>query len=318
LEGKLKKQLLTTTALAVAGALVMSGPIFVMASGDAFAQAKKKKATKPVFTLGGGWETTFGFADQEAKVVGDKTGFDVHNSTEVYFQVNHLLDNGIRIKGRVELEGQQSGDQIDETWFAVSGAFGEVRIGSEDPVTDLMVGGYSGNKATGVGHNTNLSLDDWIAIPSGHTAGRTLDIDAGFGDAEKIAYFTPRIEGLQLGVSYMPNGAKDASSSIPNNSTSVHDGWALAANYTRKIDKIAIGVAVGYVTGKKSCRHQPAGERHRRFVGVYHGPPAQVRRRDRCGGLYEDLQPSHRHHRQLERSLEPRCELQMGRERGQY
>jgi outer membrane protein OmpU len=257
LEAKLKKQLLTTTALVVAGALVASGSAF----------AKKKKATKPVWTLGGGWEMQLGIVDDNSKEVGDKGGVDVRNSAEIHFGVNHKLDNGIKIKGKVEMEGNTSTDQVDEAFFSISGSFGEIRVGSEDPVTDLMVASYAGSLATDVGNSTHIGVAQWHTTPTGFIKATGPEVDAGSGDAEKIAYFTPRIEGFQVAVGYMPNAQEDESGATPLNTAARHDGYAIAANYNTKIDKISIGVAAGYVTMKhvagfntpEKTQNDPAG-----------------------------------------------------------
>ncbi len=40
------------------------------------------------------------------------------------------LDNGLKIGGRIELEGETTGDQIDQAYLVLANRFGELRIGS--------------------------------------------------------------------------------------------------------------------------------------------------------------------------------------------
>ena len=234
----MKKQLLATTALVVAGALAVSG--------SAFAQ---KKASKPKITIGGGQTYIIGVADNDDKAItSDRVGVDVIISNEVHFKVRHTLDNGIKLVGRIELEGSTEGDQIDESWLSVRGAFGEIRVGSEDNAPHLMVTPYMGHWAANVGMNLTFDTGDWLAAPGGFQRDLSSRLDIGDPDSEKISYFTPRIEGLQLGVTYMPSFEEDTNNSISPKSAAEHEGFALGANYIRKIDKIGIGLAAGYAS----------------------------------------------------------------------
>src|SRR5262249_58140049 len=48
---------------------------------------------------------------------------------EVYFLGETVLDNGLTVGARVELEGQTSGDQIDAVFAYFSGGFCAIRFG---------------------------------------------------------------------------------------------------------------------------------------------------------------------------------------------
>ncbi len=234
----MKKQLLTTTALVLAGALAVSGSAF----------AQKKKASKPKLSVGGGQTYIVGVADNEDNAISDRVGVDVLVSSEVHFKTNHTLDNGIKLVGRLEFEAATETDQIDEAWMAVRGAFGEIKIGSEDNAPHLMVTPYMGHWAANVGMNLTFDTGDWLATPSGFQRDLSSRLDIGDRDSEKISYFTPRIEGRQVGVTYMPSFEEDTNSSISPKANREHEGFAVGVNYIRKIDKIGIGLAAGYAT----------------------------------------------------------------------
>ena len=62
----------------------------------------------------------------------DFDGVDVSTNTEIFFLPKIVLDNGIQIGANIQLEGETSGDQIDESYVQIKGSFGEVNIGSEN------------------------------------------------------------------------------------------------------------------------------------------------------------------------------------------
>jgi hypothetical protein len=68
----------------------------------------------------------------------------------------------------------------------------------------------------------------------------------------KINYLTPRILGVQLGVSFTPETGR---SPLPwtgnpnNNPTEQHNIWEIAASYTGFVSGVAVGVSAGYAQG---------------------------------------------------------------------
>jgi hypothetical protein len=62
----------------------------------------------------------------------DARNYVFKQDVEVYFQGETVLDNGLTVGARVELEGQTSDDQIDAVYAYFSGGFGEVRFGDTD------------------------------------------------------------------------------------------------------------------------------------------------------------------------------------------
>lgn len=236
----MKKQLMTTTAIVAAGVLA--------ASGTAFAQ---KKASKPKWQLGGWFEGIVGAADNESHM--GKIGVDVHHDAEIHFKSVTKLDNGIKIRVRLELEGQSqalgattNGDDIDEAYVAISGGFGEIRIGSEDNAAHLMVTPTMGSWATSVGQNLSFDVKDWVGSPSSFTRLNTARVSLGEADSQKVTYFTPRISGFQLGVTYMPSFEEDANGSVANRSTKDSEGFAVGAKFAKKWDGFGIALAAGF------------------------------------------------------------------------
>jgi outer membrane protein OmpU len=234
LEGNMKKQLMTTTALVAAGVIATSGAAL--------------GASKPKLSLGGWFEGIIGIADQEENDVGNRVGLDVQQDSEIFFKGSVKLDNGIKITTRVELEAQSknSSDQIDEAYMGIKGKFGEIRIGSEDNAAHLMVTGNAGSWATNVGQNLNFDVADWVEAPTGHRAGTVQRLDLGEADSEKLTYFTPRFGGLQLGLTYMPSANEGVNNTPEKTSSANHSGFAVAVRYNGKFDAVGIGASAGY------------------------------------------------------------------------
>jgi len=226
---------MTTTALVAAG--------LVTAVGTANAQLK--------LSLGGSQEFILGGADLNS-AVRKTTGFDVQHDGEIHFRASQTLDNGLRIRTRVELESSQAGDQIDEAYVSVSGKWGEIRAGSEDNAANLMTTPTSGSWATNVGQNLNFDVRDWIVTPAGHALNGTTRLAVRDGDAEKVTYFTPRVSGFQAGVSYMPSNEEDANGSISVTTSGIQHGFATAMNYRGKLGGAGVALAAGYASAKAS------------------------------------------------------------------
>ena len=265
----MKKQLLASTALAAVGALALSGA----------AAAQDKKMMKPSLTLGGAWEANVGVADND---VDGQDGVGVQQDVEVHFKGKAPLDNGITISTTVELEGNTEGDTIDETKVFVSGDFGQIQIGALDEAGYEMTFGYHGSVSTGTGNQTlEFDIGDWV--PSSKALG-ALPAHSGrvniSSDSDTVAYYTPRFNGFQMGVSYSRTSSGDGEDGKPlpsqnfdpgkyevlqkddektgnmagdtqkgKDTHKINDIVAAAINYNQKHGDTTIGAAFGYVTG---------------------------------------------------------------------
>ena len=126
----------------------------------------------------------------------------VFTSAEIFFEGSTVLDNGLTVGARVELEGENSNDQIDEAWIYFSGGFGEVRMGGIDDAlaySCILPPGATGNFSA-------FSPDQWAAntLISNPACVGVDETDGG--DAQKFLYFSPVFAGFQLALSYTPNG----------------------------------------------------------------------------------------------------------------
>ena len=187
---EMKKVLLGTTALLGAG----------LVASPAFAADGIKLG------VGGFFKEAYmvNFDDDNEGEAGNENNTDgFFNDAEVHFTGSTVLDNGLEVGARIELEGENDSDQIDEAWIYFSGGFGEVRIGSDD---DALANACIVPPG-GTGNFSAFSPNQWGAnTVTSNTVCNGVDDK---GDAQKLVYITPSFGGFQLTVSYTPNGGDE-------------------------------------------------------------------------------------------------------------
>ena len=222
-----------TTALAFAGAT---------------AAAPASAADKLSVGVGGYMQQWFGYVDRDDNTK-DKPGnslseggADTQADTEIFFQGSLESDMGLKYTVHVELEGNQSeggSSTLDESFARVSGAFGQLEFGSRD---HSMVRLHSAISDVGIG----LSAGDtqkWIPGEYLDTAGH--GSVAGGGDALKLSYISPRVSGLQLGVSYAPDSDnKDGPTTPPNGNDEA--SWGVGLNFQQAVGDASVTFSLGH------------------------------------------------------------------------
>jgi predicted porin len=252
----MNKQLLASTALIAASML-------------AAPQASAQNVVK--LRLGGYMAQVIGVAfdrsndEATADAPGNsKTSFDQQTESEIHFRGSGKLDNGITIITDVQLEVTGSpGNIIDEQYMIIRGGFGQLTLGSENSAAYLMNIGYSGSWPTGVGQNLSFHMTNWLGLATGVPApGRNdgtlnnITLQAFDNDSSKVTYFSPRFNGFQVGLSYIPNFQQQTTTggsrgdSLAGKSGRYHEGWAVGANWNGKIADMSIGTSFGYITGE--------------------------------------------------------------------
>jgi len=221
----MKKVILGTTALVAASALT---------AGSVSAAEKIK------LDVGGYLQTSFVVADYDTDT--DQLPTDIRHEGEVHFTGSTTLDNGLEFGVNIQLEARTTGDQVDETFMYVEGAFGRVNIGSENSAAYLMhYGSPSPVPAWG--------LNDPNAEAGGFTTPATSATEVS--DRDKITYFTPRISGFQFGASYTPDADEEtgtgASPYAPiKDEGAADEAYSLGVNYSGKISGVSVKASAGY------------------------------------------------------------------------
>ncbi len=264
----MKKTLLLQTALVAAAG--------VMLADASFAQVKAEPLG---VTVGGYMTRTFKVQDRD-KVTGsnqtDRAPVTFGGpDAEIWFSLRAVLDNGLRIGGRVELEGATDGDQIDESYVWFENDMGRIELGSTDRVASKMQ--YFSPNSTISGQGTGqVSENSAIQTPANNRAGGVSMWFANAGnDAEGINLYTSSNryfgskagKGLQLGYSYTPDGCQDynngggqfaAAATVTNcdngfSSTingSVRNQHTFAANYLESFGDVSLALYAGYISSR--------------------------------------------------------------------
>lgn len=199
----MKRILLGTTAL-----IGTTAVIFALDAGHAEASDGIE------LSLGGFYRTIFialSDDDSAGERGNDRNGDNFFTDGEVYFQGHTTLDNGLTVGAYVELEAEQEGDQIDESYVFFEGGFGQVRIGNDDSALEgacITPPGLTANFGAFSPHvwATNEPISSAGAIVAPTTNSACIGVD---GDSTRIVYFSPTWSGFSFALSYAPDGNSD-------------------------------------------------------------------------------------------------------------
>jgi outer membrane protein OmpU len=197
----MKKLLLGSTALVVGG--VMAAPAM---------------AADPIKMGIGGYYTFYALAGNIASSYAFDGSFTSYKGLaftqegEIHFIGQTKLDNGTSVGLTVELEawnpssGTGSNNQIDEAFIFAFGDWGRTELGSRDAASYRM---YYGTPSALIGWGAIQHNHNWAnasVIANNKAYGRTMatTITPTWQDVNRINYFTPRFQGLQIGVGYAP------------------------------------------------------------------------------------------------------------------
>lgn len=250
----MKKYLLTTTAIAL------------FSAGSAVAKG-------PTVTVGGYADFQLGIADQDAVDIPNLGVFDrdyhTRTDTEVHIKVDGKTDSGLGYGAYIELEADVNADDTtganndaERTYIYVESGFGRVELGANGSASGALgVSAATFARATGgVGGDfyqyvdLDGSANDRYYILPGLTSdvglpgeasrdGVTDSAFAGRTTANKITYYSPRLQGVQLGLSYTPDQDErgtGAGFSGESDATGIEDVWNLGLNYRGSYDDLSI------------------------------------------------------------------------------
>ena len=195
-------------------------------------------------TVGGYYNAVVYSQDVDASA---KRDLGIHNDNEIIFKGKGKTKNGLEIGFQVQLEGEGSGDVkddakpvdfIDENYIYVKGDFGKVEIGAENNAAykqqvsaPKFLGWktYDNNFATwGKASNFDKPLMDGID-----------------GDALKINYYSPKINGFQFSYSLTPDASdKNGDTGLYSDSGS-GSASAMGIKYSGKIGGLKVKASYG-------------------------------------------------------------------------
>jgi predicted porin len=204
----MKKVLLGTTALVSVG----------MVAGQA-------SAAEPIqLSLGGYHNWAVFYADNDdnpatgtlpAEPGFNKGDHDIKFDGELQVKGKTVLDNGLEVGVRIEIEGETQGDQLDENYAYIEGSFGTFRIGNDDSVASTMgtaapylnyVFAANSPSVFANGLSQFFSGTGRTALGAGYATFTTFA--AQTGDDASLIYFSPVFNGFQFGASYAPDNGE--------------------------------------------------------------------------------------------------------------
>jgi outer membrane protein OmpU len=178
---------------------------------------------------------------------------------EIHFKGETTLDNGLTVGARIELEGQQSDDQIDEVWAYFKGGWGQVRFGDDDEAYEQL--GYLIPTASSGLFGVDSPHFEFSNSKVGSVTG--LQTNATVmkltGDATKILYFSPTFAGFNFAVSYAPDrrgedtfsyGSGPGGTTTSQDGNQVQDAFAAALNFTHDFGGAKLISGVGFGEGQ--------------------------------------------------------------------
>ncbi len=245
------RQLRSTTALVTVA--------LAAAAGTAQAQTSGLK-------LGlGGYFDYFVAAVKQDDGVGQpgqgKRSFDIKREAEVWFTGSVKLENGLTVGARIELEAETCGDQIDESYLFFSGNWGRIEVGALNSALYRM---HFSAPAVIPGHGP---VDPSFAEASaGSNRAATTGVATNSSgtltsDSEKFSYYTPRLNGVQLGLSWTPDQSEEVTGGMnarngsfggmtnSNNTAQYENIFEGSVNYVNKVGQIDLSLSAGWGRG---------------------------------------------------------------------
>ncbi len=266
----MKKYLYATTALIAAGALAgpafAEDPVSLGVSGHHLFNAEYVDADDGV------GEPSFGRRDHIFNRWGILT-----------FSGNTTLDNGLQVGATFDVK-------TENVQFENGG-------GVEDGYVWMEFGGFRAqfgarNSAANVMHYQSPTPSMWgwglespVFAPVNGGGNGTLAYSSTYltntGDSEKITVFTPRVMGIQVGVSYTPELCQQAGGvtagaaftgcngnfglgiiggpATDNVGTTAGQVWDIGANYVNSFDEVDLNISGGFTHGEPEVSSAVAG-----------------------------------------------------------
>ncbi len=195
-------------------------------------------------------------------LVGDYNEINFGSDSEVHFRGSTTLDNGLRVSFKAELELEDDADvdgdadSIDEVYIQLDGGFGRLQFGQNDGAMDQMaVVAPLIFKEHG---HSDADLDPFGPIGFRNPIDTVGDFSS---DDIKLIYFTPEMNGLQLGFSYTPNPCKnDTGFSGCVTTEYARNYWEVSGTWEIDLNNVALGLSGGYGQGEQGPGYEDPSE----------------------------------------------------------
>lgn len=214
------------------------------------------------FDVGGFLDGGLFRIDQDARGSSEDRDFDALVNGELHLRGRYITDEGVELGGRVELR-LQSGERSDSTsgaddalaldkaYLWAESGLGRLEIGAQDGAAkQLQVEPPSVTKSMRIDHPLMMPVtdaDDAYYRPG----GLMLRTDPYASDQSlKIVYRSPRLFGLQLGVSYTPEFSANLERFVKragDDTDQQSDIFEVGLNYDSTIDTVRLRASLVYL-----------------------------------------------------------------------
>ncbi len=190
--------------------------------------------------------------DKDGKKIND--GVAQQSDSEVFFRGKLESDSGMTFSVKVELEGNsgkaadgKNTGVIDESQVTIGGEFGKITLGAEDPASTLT---HHGGLDVGISLNCG-DTHKWVGGLAGCSHNGFGTYGHGHGDKNQVMYFTPRVNGVQLGLSYIPDTGQEGGNEPLN--ANEDDAWAVGGNYVGDLGEgLNVAFSLGHYQASQS------------------------------------------------------------------
>lgn len=221
----------------------------------------------------GGYFIGYGLYNDQDEAAGDSLkNLDFRKETEVHFNGETTLDNGLTVGGHVELNADRAIDadanneadgadgRIEESYMYLSGGWGRINFGEEDGAAYLLQVAAPSADDNIDGLRPDINSFDLSSMSAGNfVPGATTLTDGDVlnyaldetGYANKLTYITPLFSGFQAGASFTPTiETADEASGDPmdddDDAGAFENGIDLAARYQATWGSTDWTVGAGY------------------------------------------------------------------------
>ena len=163
------------------------------------------------------------------------------SDVEVYFSGSTVLDNGVELSVKMELEAEhKTGRDADEQYLDIKSAFGKLRIGETE--------GFNYNYTY---HNAYVAYEDdeivGRVVPRRIAIGakEVLTFERFTGTAFQVGYESPTVAGFTVGANYFPTTTQGEDSFFDKSSID-HNAWEFTGAWEGRIGGGTLGLAGGY------------------------------------------------------------------------
>lgn len=217
-------------------------PVCLLFIGLAITFAHKADAAEQIkLSLGGKMEQYFFFMDADELPGESLNSSGALSDVEVYFSGKTVLDNGVEISAKIELnaENKNSGE-ADEQYLDIKTAFGRLRVGETE--------GFNHNFSYETPH-VSYEDDEIIGrvVPQRTAIGvkEIMTFERFTGDAFQIGYESPTIGGFTVGANYFPTTTRSEDRFF-DKSTKDNNAWEISGAWEGRIKGGKLGLVGGY------------------------------------------------------------------------